>query len=184
MGPLSCRARKRGSGCFEHPLLLHPHSHPGDPLALAPPAGSGRMFPASGRSRAPRGTARGQPRSQARLGTTRLCAGGALQLPIPAPLLGKARAGVFLDGQNQTGKEGKKEEGEGRGGERERRQLHGCRVSRTALHGPRGGFSLRFSGGRAAGSRRRRPGPARRGGETSVPARPAACPGAAPLTGT
>lgn len=51
-----------------------------------------------------------------------------------------------------SGGGGEGEDGVGRG--RERKYLHGCRMSRTALHGRRGGFSLRFSGGGAAGSRR------------------------------
>lgn len=70
LGPLSCGARRRGSGCSEHICRPpHPHNHPEDPLAPAPPAGSARMVPASGRSRAPPGTARGQPRSWARPGS-------------------------------------------------------------------------------------------------------------------
>lgn len=64
----------------------------------------------------------------------------------------RARPGIFLDGQKQAGEGGEGEDGLGRG--RERKQLHGCRMSRTVLHGRRGDFSPRFSSGGAAGSRR------------------------------
>lgn len=176
LGPLSCGARRRGSGCLEHICRDPPPSQPprGSPCAGA----SGRQRTDGSRVGKEPGTL-GHGTGPAPLpGTARFRTGTTLQ---SAPLLGKARAGFFLDGQNQTEKEGR--EGERRKGEKQNSSTDvGCHGRRYT--GDAGVFSLRLSAGRGARSRRRSPEPARRGGETSVPALPAACPGAVSLTGT
>lgn len=153
-----------------------PPSTPGESLPPAPPAGSGWMFPARGRSRRARGTAWGQHRFPARLGTTRVCTGTALQLPGPTPRLPRHGPGFSWTDKNKRGRRG----GRGRGGAGERKKIS-PRLSDVTDGVTRAtrGLLATFLGRRSCGKS-----PARRGGQASVPALPAACPGAPLLTGT
>lgn len=180
MGHLSCGARKSGSGCFEHIRPPTPTQGIPWPRTLRPAAG-GCSPPREGAGHpgARHGASPAPGHGSARLGSAPVRPFSCRYRQLYSARHG---LGFFWTDKIKRGRREGRERGAGEG--RERKQLHGCRMSRTALHGRRGGFSLRFSGGRASGSGRRLPGPARRGGETSVPALPAACPAASPLTGT
>lgn len=175
LGPLSGEARERGAWDTPASRLPHCPNHPrGIPWPrLLQPAEGGCFPPEEGA---------GQPGTRHGASTASRHGLALLRSALGRHCSSRDRhlssQGTARDFPGRTKTSGGEEEGEdGVGRGRERRQLHGCRMSRTALHGRRGGFSLRFSGEGAAGSRRHAA--ARR-----QCLRSRACPGAPLLTGT